>query len=275
MDVYLNGRFTPEEHAFISINDRGFLYGDGLFETIRAYEGEPFLWRGHMDRFQLGCRTLDITPPLTPSEILTVCRELLRRNRVQDGMLRIHLSRGAGTRGYSPRSSDQPTFLIATSPAPRGLPPAFKVIISKLELPARDPIGPFKHTNKLCQILARAEADQAAADEAILLDCEGNAVEGTATNLFWIQGTVVCTPPRESVLPGTTRNHIMSLCRKIGIRAKESNIRPQELLRADGVFVTSCAIEIMEVSEIDAKTLKRSPVPARLKAVYRKPASST
>src|SRR5690349_24148648 len=100
MIVYLNGRFLPEEHATISVPDRGFLNGDGLFEGVRVYDGEPFLWRDHVARFQHGCQVLKISSPLSGGEIREVLKETLERNEMSNGLLRIALSRGSGPRGY-------------------------------------------------------------------------------------------------------------------------------------------------------------------------------
>jgi hypothetical protein len=120
MIVYLNGRFLPEEAAAISIHDRGFLYGDGLFEAIRVYDGEPFLWADHVERFRLGCEILRISSPLSPNELLVFSKEVLRRNQVANGLLRITLSRGPGSRGYSPKGADYPTLLVTAQYASYG-----------------------------------------------------------------------------------------------------------------------------------------------------------
>src|SRR5690349_12340043 len=129
MVVYLNGRFLPEEHAKISVHDRGFLYGDGLFEAIRAYDGEPFLWADHIARFQHGCAVLQLSSPLSPNEIQLVLRETLRRNKLRDCLVRFTLSRGTGPRGYSPRGAENPTFLVTPHAAPK-LPTSYEIITS-------------------------------------------------------------------------------------------------------------------------------------------------
>ena len=269
MQVYLNGKFVPEERACISIHDRGFLYGDGLFETIRVYDGEAFLWADHMRRFAHGCEVLGIRLPLTPSEMRLVVGEQLRRNQQRDAIIRITISRGTGQRGYSPRGADQPTFCVAAFPPPKTLPGSWKLITSSLRLPKNDCLAVFKHANKLRQIVARAEADGHSADEALILNELGDVVEGTTTNVFWVQKGTVCTPPLVGILSGITRNYILKLCAFLGIRTRETQIGLKSLLKAEGVFVTSCGIEVMEVSEIDGKPIKRSPLVRRLKQNYR------
>ncbi len=269
MIVYLNGRFVPEEHAAISVHDRGFLYGDGLFEAVRVYDGEPFLWQDHITRFEHGCAVLRINCPLSSGEIFRVVKETLKRNRLKDGLVRFTLTRGAGRRGYSPRGADHPTFVVTPHLLPQ-VPPSYRVIVASVRLLADDPISDFKNINKLHQILARTEADAADADEALLTQTEGFLVEGTTTNVFWINGDVVCTPPVRGILAGTTRAHVLRLCAMLKIRSRESNIRPDELPQVDGLFVTSCAAEIMEVSHFNRTRLKRSPITRRLKRNYRK-----
>ena len=268
MIVYLNGRFVPEEQACVSVHDRGFLYGDGLFETVRVYDGNPFLWDEHIARLHHGCEILRISAPLSGGEIRAALGELLRRNRLADCVARVALTRGAGPRGYSPRAADYPTLLIALFP-PTKRPASYKVISSKIPLPNYDPFASFKHGNKLRQVMARAEADDAGADEALLLNERGDVVEGTSTNLFWVESQTVCTPPLEGILHGTTRQYLLKRCAALGVRTHEKTITLANLLKCDGVFVTSAGLEVMEVTHIHGTALKRSPLTTRLQREYR------
>lgn len=268
MIVYLNGSFVPEEQACVSINDRGFLYGDGLFETIRIYDSLPFLWEAHMARLQQGCATLRLSPPLSAGEMMSVLTTLLRRNRAANAIARIALTRGPGPRGYSPRGADRPTLAIALFP-PTKRPASYKVITASIRLPTHDPLAQFKHGNKLRQVLARAEADQSGADEAILLNDSAEVIEGTSTNLFWIDQDTVCTPPLHGILPGTTRHYLLQRCATLGIPARETSITLPELLQRPGVFVTSAGLEVMEVSHINDHPIPPSPIAQRLRKEYR------
>lgn len=268
MIVYLNGRFVPEEQACVSIHDRGFLYGDGLFETIRFYEGEPFLWHYHMARFRAGCDALHIRPPLMDHEMLAHLYELIRQNNLPGCIARIALTRGVGPRGYSPRGAEHPMLCMALFTPPTS-PVSYKVITSSIRLPSVDPLATFKHGNKLRQVLARAEADAAGADEALLLNDRDEVVEGTSTNLFWIDGQTLSTPPVEGILPGTTRLHLLALASQLEVPTRETNIRLPDLLKRTGVFVTSCGIEVMEVSHIDGHPIQSSPITQRLRSNYR------
>ena len=268
MIVYLNGRFVPEEQACVSIHDRGFLYGDGLFETIRVYDGGPFLWAEHMARLYHGCDALNITPPLTGAEMLRVLTELLHRNRTSDAIARLTLTRGSGPRGYSPRGADYPTLAMALF-QPTKRPATYKVIASNIRLPAHDPLASFKHANKIRQVVARAEADASGANEALLLNDRNEVVEGTSTNIFWIDRDIVCTPPLDGILPGTTRNYLLARCADLGIRTREARIKLPQLMKTSGAFVTSCGIEVMEISHINDQKIASSPLTQRLRREYR------
>jgi branched-chain amino acid aminotransferase len=268
MIVYLNGRFLPEEHATISVHDRGFLYGDGLFEGIRVYGGELFLWRDHLARFQHGCDVLKISSPLSGGEIRSVLKETLDRNEMRDGLLRITLSRGCGPRGYSARGAGYPTFVVTPHLIPE-LPRSYRVILSKVQLLADDPISDFKNINKLHQIVARSEADAVNANEALLTNIKGAVIEGTTTNVFWIKQGTVCTPPVRGILAGTTRAHVLRLCRKLKIPSAEVTLRASELPNVVALFVTSCAAEIMPVSHLDGKKLGTSPLVRKLQRRFR------
>jgi aminodeoxychorismate lyase len=270
MIVYLNGRFVPEEQACVSIHDRGFLYGDGLFETIRIYQGSPFLWNAHMQRLQRGCAALHLRPPLTGREMLCALTTLLHRNRLIEATARIALTRGPGPRGYSPRGADHPTFCISLfPPANVPLPASYKVITSSIRLPTNDPLAAFKHGNKLRQVLARTEADAAGAAEALLLNDCGQVIEGTSTNLFWIDQDTLCTPPLEGILPGTTRGYLLERAKTLNIPTRETSITLPELLQYAGVFLTSSGIEVMEVSHINGQEIPSSRITQRLRKEYR------
>jgi branched-subunit amino acid aminotransferase/4-amino-4-deoxychorismate lyase len=239
-----------------------------LFETIRLYDGEPFLWQWHMARLRAGCDALRIKPPLADHEMLAHLHELVRQNHLPDSIARIALTRGVGPRGYSPRGADSPTLCLALFP-PTKRPASYKVITASIRLASNDPLALFKHGNKLRQVLARAEADAASADEALLLNDRDEVVEGASTNLFWIEGETLCTPPAEGILPGTTRLHLLTLAARLGIPTRESKITLPDLLNRSGVFVTSCGIEVMEVSHINNQPIPPSPVSQRLRREYR------
>jgi aminodeoxychorismate lyase len=272
MMVCLNGQVVAEERALISVFDRGFLYGDGLFEGIRVFNGKAFRWKQHLERFRHGADFLKIGVPFAPEAISDLAMRLIKENQMTDSLLRLTLSRGVGPRGYSPKGAGPPTFVMSLHPMPSvdpATPPGWRVVTSSFRLPANEPLARFKNVNKLPQVLARAEADAAGAEEALLLNSEGYVVEGTTSNLFWVQDGTVCTPPLPSgILPGVTRAVMLELCEKFGTRSREANITTEELRQMDGVFLSMSSMGIAEIAFLDGKELARSPIVKRLGGAY-------
>jgi aminodeoxychorismate lyase len=270
--IFLNGRFVPEERAVVSVFDRGFLYGDGLFEAVRIHNGQPFRWPQHLERFRHGAAQLNIHPPISVKSILKFAAQLIEKNKMPDALLRLSLSRGIGQRGYSPAGARSPTFVMSLHPAPkinRKHSPLWKLITASPRLPTNEPLARFKTANKLPQILARAEADAAGADEALLLNTDGRAVEGTTSNLFWITGGKVSTPPLvDGVLPGITRQVVLEICRALKVPTREIAPRPNELRFAQGVFLSMSSWGIVEAAELDGKRLRRAAVAREIQERY-------
>jgi branched-chain amino acid aminotransferase len=264
MIAFLNGRFVPEAEAVVPISDRGFLYGDGLFETLRVSQGCPMWWKLHVERLQRGAEVLRITLPLSVEELRHTAIELIRRNAMPEAILRITISRGSGARGYSTKGALQPTLALTLHP--RSAPPAsIRLATATIRVPAHDPLSAVKSANKLAQILARAEAEERGADEALLLNLDGDVAEASSSNVFWIERGEVCTPPvSDGALLGIIRAVILNLCRKHSIAVAERSIARSALLRADAVFLTNSILGVVPVSEIDAQKLGSSPVVAEL-----------
>lgn len=264
MIYFLNGAFVPEEEAKISVLDRGFLYGDGLFETMRGLNFKMPLWNLHWKRLSKGSDYLGIKIPFGSEALRNACQELLRRNQMAEATLRITLTRGVGIRGYSPKGANNPTVAITIHP----LAPAkasLNVIVSNFILPADDPIAAFKTCNKIRQILARAEADLAGADEAILVNEKGFPVEGSSANLFWFEGDILCTPPLYAgVLPGVTRTCIFRAASKLGFPIAEITITPAQLSERAGVFLSASNFGCVPVGKIDGEIISPHPGVKRL-----------
>jgi len=195
--AFVNGRFVPEEQAVVSIFDRSFLYGDGLFASIRICNGRPFRWRRHMLRVHRGATVLRMSLPLPDGKLRELALELVRLNKTPNAILRLTISRGVGARGYSPKSATTPMVAMSVHPLPTGRndSPVWRLSTSSMILRSSDPLAPFKSCNRLVQVLARAEADAAGCDEALLLNDAGHAVETASGNLFWITDDAVCTSP--------------------------------------------------------------------------------
>jgi aminodeoxychorismate lyase len=272
MFVFLNGKFVPEEQAVVSVFDRSFLYGDGLFETMRVFNGKPFRWAQHLERLQRGAEFLKIKLPFTTAQLREFADELIGKNKMPDALMRLTLSRGIGVRGCSPKGAENPTLAISLHPAP-GTPASgtahWKLITSSHRLPSNEPLAYFKTCNKLAQILARMEADAAGADEALLLNTDGFVVEGASSNLFWIHDNQVCTSPLASgILPGITRSVILEICRSLSLPVREINISPEKLKNADGVFVSLSSCGVMEIGSLDGQELKQSDLFEEISRAY-------
>jgi aminodeoxychorismate lyase len=272
MIVFLNGHFVPEDQARVSVFDRGFLYGDGLFETMRVLNGVPFRWDQHLERLTRGAEFLRIALPYTREALRDFANELTERNKMPDALLRITVSRGIGPRGYSPKGAEQPSLVMSVHPAPvfdLQHPPRWRLVTSSVRLPAHDALAQFKTCNKLPQILARAEAEDAGADEALLLNTEGWVVEGASSNLFWLQEGKVATPPLASgILAGVTRATVIEVCKSLGLSSTERQISIEDLLRTEGVFVSLSSLGIAQAVSINGPALPISPVIDRIRQAY-------
>jgi aminodeoxychorismate lyase len=272
MLVFLNGEFVPAESAVVSVFDRGFLYGDGLFETVRVSGGKPFRWEQHDARLRRGAEFLKLRVPFAPAELRRLIGELIECNAMREAILRLTLSRGVGLRGYSTKGTETPTLVMALHPSPAldpQNPPSVRLATASIRVPADDALATFKSCNKLPQILARAEAESRGADEAILLNTRGEVAETAAGNLFWVTGGVVQTPPLAAgVLAGVTRAVIVELCAALGVATKEAVIGVMGLRQAEGVFATNSLMGIAEALELDGQPLRRSPLVGKLQSAY-------
>jgi aminodeoxychorismate lyase len=273
MTVFLNGRFVLKEDALVSVFDRGFLYGDGLFETIRVSNGRPFRWRQHWERLQRGAEFLRLRLPFSAEEIRSFAGKLIQRNKMPESVLRISLSRGPGKRGYSLEGAATPCLVITLHPMPkeeRKAPFYWNLITSSFRLPSHNPLALFKTCNKLLHIMARAEAETKKSEEALLMNTEGIVAECSSSNLFWIEGERLFTPPLESgILPGVTRSLVIELCPSLRVPCQEKCIKPSRLRKADGVFLTLSTFGIVGAISLDGIPLQCSPMIEKLHLAYR------
>ena len=271
--VFLNGTFVPQAAATVSVFDRSFLYGDGLFETIRVYGGKPFRWSQHCERLRRGAEFLKIRLPYSPAEIGRFARQLIERNQLPESLLRITLSRGVGPRGYSITGADSPTLVMTMHPAPSvdpQHPPRWRLITSSFRVPANERLATFKTCNKLAQILARAEAEAAGADESLLLNTDGEIAEAASSNLFWLEGDTVCTTPLSAgILAGVTRGLVLELCATLSLPCREKRMKPAALKKASGVFVTLSTLEVVAITHLDGVPLRQSKQVGLIRQAYR------
>ncbi len=275
MQAFLNGRFIPEAQAVVPISDRGFLYGDGLFETLRVRHSCPLWWNRHTARLQRGADLLRIALPWSCDELRRFALELIQKNAMPDCLLRITVSRGSGARGYSTKGADTPTVAMTLHPQV-ATPTSVRLVTATTRVPAHDPLATVKSANKLLQILARAQAEERGADEALLLNLDGDVAEAASGNVFWIaDGSIVTPPASAGALPGVTREVLLELCREHRLPVAEQNISRAQLLGMETVFLTNSATGIVPVSEIDGQKVGTSPLLATLQEWYREAASSS
>ena len=272
MTALINGKFVPPEQAVVSVIDRSFLYGDGVFETIPVYNRKPFRWAQHLERLTRGADFLKIRLDFAPKELRVLASELIERNQVANAVLRVTLSRGLGERGYSPKGAESPIVVMTLHPAepvdPQN-PPCWRLKTSSYKLPASDPLSSFKTNNRLLQVLARAEAEEADADDALMLNTNGEVAETSSANLFWIyRDTVYTTPTGRGALPGITRAVVLELCQALNLPTNKRVIKPESLRKSDGLFLSLSSLGIVPVCAIDEETMPSSPIVEKIRTTY-------
>ena len=261
MIIYLDGEFVPKEKAVVSVFDHGLLYGDGVFEGIRAYHGRVFKLDEHIDRLYDSARTIALEVPLTKGEMREVVLETLRRNNLTDAYIRLVVTRGVGDLGLDPRKCPKPTiFCIAATitlyPAElyeKGL--SVITVSTRRNIPTAC-IPRVKSLNYLNNIYAKIEANLAGVPEAIMLNAEGYVAEATGDNIFIVKKGVLITPPTHvGILEGITRNAVMDLARERGIVVEEKVFTLFDVYNADEVFLTGTAAEVIPVVRVDGRTI--------------------
>jgi branched-chain amino acid aminotransferase len=277
MWIYLDGRFVQREEAKISVFDHGLLYGDGVFEGIRAYNGKVFRLDAHIDRLYDSARTINLRPPLTKDELKGLILETLRKNGLRDAYIRPVITRGVGDLGLDPRKCPRPTvFIIATEWGAmygdlyeKGL---RAVSVSVRRNPAEALPPNAKTLNYLNNILAKMESYLKGGDEAIIFDTNGYLSEGSGDNIFVVKNGVIHTPPSLNNLRGVTQAVVLECARDEGIEVRWQNLGFFDLYTADEVFVTGTAAEVAPIAEIDGRTIgegKPGPVTKRLISAFR------
>ncbi|AEA47585.1 branched-chain-amino-acid transaminase [Archaeoglobus veneficus] len=276
--VYINGEFVPESEAKVSVFDHGFLYGDGVFEGIRAYNGRVFKLKEHIDRLYDCAKVIDLQIPVTKEEFMDIILETLRRNNLRDAYIRPIVTRGVGDLGLDPRKCSRPMIIVITKPwgklygdlYEKGL----KAVTVTVRRNAIDSLPPnIKSLNYLNNILAKIEANAKGGDEAIFLDHNGYISEGSGDNVFIVKNGAVYTPPTLNNLKGITRAVAIEIIQKLGIPFKETNLGLFDLYSADEIFVTGTAAEIAPITVIDGRTVgdgKPGEITKRLMDEFRK-----
>jgi branched-chain amino acid aminotransferase len=256
--VYYNGAFTPEHRVTISPFNRGLLYGDGLFETLRAYHGRVFRLAAHLSRLIEGLKVLRIEPCWPAGDMEHAVYELLSRNKLSDASIRITVFRGDGE-GPEPQNDLKPLLLISARPfagyRADDYAKGFRVHIVSPRRNLYSPLSRIKSINYLENVLGRFEARDHNAQEALFLNSSGWVAETATANIFMITGTTVITPPVDAgILPGITRAAVITSARA-SREVKEQLFSPEELLRADEAFLTNSLMEIMPLVMVNGRTV--------------------
>ena len=269
MKVYLNGKFVEQSKAVVSVFDHGLLYGDGVFEGIRSYNGLIFKLREHIDRLFESAHTIMLTIPLEKDELISVVKQSLRINRLRDAYIRLVVTRGEGDLGLDPRKCAQPTvFIIADKIElyPKKLyEEGLCLITVATQRNVPEALNPqIKSLNYLNNILAKIEAINAGYEEAIMLSPSGYVTECTGENIFLVKGKQLLTPPPFiGVLRGITRQTVMELAHHQRLHVQEELLTRHDLFNADEVFLTGTAAEIVPVVKIDGRVIGRG-IPGRI-----------
>ena len=254
--VYLDGKFVEKSKAVVSVFDHGLLYGDGIFEGIREYNGSVFRLVDHINRLFDSAKSIRLKIPLTKHEMTEAVLETLRKNQLRDAYIRLVVTRGAGDLGVDPALCRSPTIFIIAEPMASVFgpqePKVVKMMVSSYRRDAVDATShEIKSLNYMNSILAKVEANSAGADDAILLDRRGFVSEGSVTNIFVVKGGRLSTPSSAAgILHGITRDRIIRLCTDLGMDVQQRDVTPFELATADEVFLVGTKSEILAVGSI-------------------------
>lgn len=259
--VYINGKLVPDDEAVISIYDHGFLYGDGVFEGIRAYNRTVFKLREHVARLYDSCKAIAVEIPMAEEQFVEAVLEVVRVNEVVDGYIRVSVSRGVSL-GLDPRKCDKPTIIISTSKLALYPEEMYRngldvITCSTRVTPAQSLEPRIKSLGKyVSNIQAKMEANRVGAGEGIMLNVEGNVAEATGDNIFIIKDGKISTPPTSAgILEGITRNTLMDLAREAGYEVVERNMTMYDVYTCDECFLTGTAAEVIPVVTADTRKI--------------------
>jgi branched-chain amino acid aminotransferase len=258
--VWLNGRLERGSESAISVCDRSFLLGDGLFETMRARRGRVFRLDRHLARLRRGAEQLHISLPAAPDALAAAVHDALRANSLQEAALRLTISRGVGVPGLAWDGTEAPVIVIAARPF-SGYPERWyqhgaSAIISTFIKNERSPLCGFKTTSFVEHVAARAEAAGRGADEALLLNTRGYLVEGSNTNLFAVIEGCLHTPDlRSGCIPGITREAVLELAREAGLVVFEAPLMPAALPGADEAFLTNSLLDVAPLVRVEGRLI--------------------
>jgi branched-chain amino acid aminotransferase len=272
--VFVSGAFRPAAEASISVFDHGLLYGDGIFEGIRAYNGRVFKLERHIERLFDSAKAIRLAIPHSPADVCDIVLAACRENRITDGYIRLVVTRGPGDLGLDPRRCPRAEVIVIVRPtlsiyrSSGGL----RVVTSTFRRNAPDATSPsIKSLNYLNNVLARIEANDRGADEALLLDGNGYVAEASVDNFFIATAHGIVTPPTATNLKGVTRETVLELAADLGIPAHERPFTLFDVWTAKEAFICGTAAEVVPVVSVDERTIGTGsvgPITSRIVAAY-------
>ncbi len=277
MKIYLNGEMVPEAEAKVSVFDHGLLYGDGVFEGIRAYNGRVFKLDEHVERLYMSAKAICLEIGMSPAEMSRAVVQTCKANELRDGYIRLLVTRGVGTLGLNPYHCKEAQVIIIAADIqlyPKKLyEEGLTVVTLGTMRNVPEAVNPrIKSLNYLNNVLAKIEAVNAGVAEGIMLNAHGHVAEATGENIFVVRGRTLRTPPPWcGALEGITRNTVMGIAREAGYEVKEDVINRYDLYVADEVFLTGTAAEIVGVVQVDRRTIgggQPGPVTRELSAAF-------
>jgi branched-chain amino acid aminotransferase len=268
--IHLNGRLIEANTARIDPADRGLLLADGLFETLRVYDGQPFLLHAHLARLTAGAAALDL--PMPPSDTITkAAAETLTANGHREASLRITLTRGPGERGLLPPAIPSPTLLIVSHPLGEALPASLTAHISSIRRNEHSPLSRLKSLAYLDNVLALREAAAAGCHEALMLNTAGRLASGSRSNLFLVLGGgLVTPPPSEGVLAGIARQTLIDLAGDAGIPAREGSLTLDDVEQASEALICNSLLEVRPLVQLGTRRFAPGPIGAELVRRYKR-----
>ena len=261
MKIYIDGKYFDEKNAKISVFDHGLLYGDGVFEGIRAYNGRVFKLKEHIDRLFCSAKAILLTIPLSPAQMTKAVVDTCRKNNLRDCYIRLVVTRGVGTLGLNPNRCKNSSVIIIADKI-QVYPPAMyqrgmDIVTVATTRNLHSAVNPaIKSLNYLNNILAKIEANNAGVEEAVMLNAQGFVAECTADNIFIVKGNQLLTPPLSAgALYGITRGVVMEMARESSMDVSEPNLTRYDLFNADECFLTGTGAELIPVVKIDGRVI--------------------
>jgi branched-chain amino acid aminotransferase len=277
MKIFIDGKYFDESNAKISVFDHGLLYGDGIFEGIRAYNGRVFKLKEHIDRLFYSAKSILLTIPMSHAELMAAVVDSCRQNNLRDGYIRLLVTRGIGTLGLNPSRCKDPSVIIIADKIQLYPPELYRLGMEIITVPTvrnlHSALNPaIKSLNYLNNIMAKIEANNGGCEEALLLNAEGFVSECTGDNVFIVKEEHLMTPPLSAgALYGITRRVVMEIAAESGFKVSEPSLTRYDIFNADECFLTGTGAELVAVVKVDGRVIgsgKPGPVTERLVSQY-------